>query len=71
MWRCCPPDGLLVACADEAGALTFARNRQIMGLPVATYGLREPGAYWRAANVAYTTDQMQFDVYYKDHCRGA
>lgn len=65
-----PADGLLVACADEPGALVFARNREIMDLPVATYGIRESSAYWRARNIDSQTDHTSFDVYYKDHLQG-
>jgi UDP-N-acetylmuramate--alanine ligase len=65
-----PEDGLLVACADEPGALVFARNREIMGLPVATYGIREPSAYWQARSIEYTAENTFFDVYYKDHLQG-
>jgi len=65
-----PKDGLLVACADEPGALVFARNREIMGLPVATYGIREPSAYWQARQIEYTAEHTFFDVYYKDHLQG-
>ncbi|NJR12565.1 UDP-N-acetylmuramate--L-alanine ligase [bacterium] len=65
-----PADGLLVACADEPGALVFARNREIMNLPVATYGIHQTAAYWQARNIEYTVEHTMFDVFYKDHLQG-
>lgn len=44
-----PADGLLVACADDAGALAL-RDAVLPGVAVRTYGITEP-ADWTARNV--------------------
>lgn len=45
-----PEDGLVVACADEPGALELARAS---GKLLATYGLRHSGAAYAAADIVY------------------
>ncbi len=42
-----PPDGCLIACADDPVACALARERRQRGLPAITYGL-EAEAAWRA-----------------------
>ncbi len=58
-----PIEGLLVACADDPTAAILAQNRFVAGWPVITYGIHNPQAGWRAANIhldaAYNT---VFDV---------
>lgn len=51
-----PKDGLLVTCADDPTANIFAENRYIVNLPVATYGLANPRAGWRAARLRAVED---------------
>ncbi len=65
-----PRDGLLIACADDAATEIFARNREIVGLPVLTYGIENRMANWRAANIRYDTEKTLFDVTYKGHFQG-
>lgn len=45
-----PPDGLVVACADEPGALGLA---QASGKPLITYGVRGAGAEYEARDIRY------------------
>ncbi|MBU6321432.1 MAG: hypothetical protein KGI78_04375 [Patescibacteria group bacterium] len=45
-----PDDGLVVACADEAGALALAKDS---GKRVITYGLRDSGAEYLATDIRY------------------
>lgn len=66
-----PDEGLLVTCADDPIALIFAENRLVVGLPVVTYGLSNPLATWRAANLR--TDDAHnsvFDVLYRGKMLG-
>jgi UDP-N-acetylmuramate--alanine ligase len=46
-----PDNGLLIACADDATAMIFAENRLVLGFPVATYGIENSRAMWRAVNI--------------------
>ena len=57
------PDGLLVACADDPAALILARNREVLGRAILTYGIDNPEAHWRAANLRTSANQRQvFEV---------
>jgi UDP-N-acetylmuramate--alanine ligase len=66
-----PDDGLLIACADDPTAAILAQNRLVAGLPVTTYGIHNPQANWRAANV-HIDDRYQtvFDVLRDNHMLG-
>lgn len=57
-----PPDGLLIACADDPGAAKLAVERQAAGALVTTYGLRTPEADWRAVDVQAQGRGMAFRV---------
>ena len=46
--RLLPPDGLLVACADDSCARRLAEERRAAGGPVCLYGLRRDGVDYRA-----------------------
>lgn len=54
-----PPDGLLVVCADDPGALGL-RDAIVAGVRVETYGLTE-GADWQARNLSQNA-QGGFDA---------
>jgi len=56
-----PDDGLLICCADDATAQIFARNRQIVHMPVLTYGIANL-ADWRAYNLRYEGNKTYYDV---------
>ncbi len=43
----------LIACADDDGALQLAEARQSDGSLVTTYGIHNPAADWRAADLQY------------------
>lgn len=57
-----PADGLLIACADNPTALTFAHARREAGLPTLTYGIENAAADWQAVNLQYTDEQLAFTV---------
>jgi len=57
-----PPDGLLVACADDPGAGALAATRRSAGGMVTTYGVASAEAGWRAVNVRAQGGGMAFDV---------
>lgn len=59
-----PNDGLLIACDDDPTAQIFARNRQIVDLPVETYGIRSITADWRAVELKMYPEETQFWVQY-------
>jgi len=59
-----PADGLLIACADDPIALTFARNRAIVNLPVCTYGT-SLNADWQALNIHFQEMDMLFDAWHE------
>ncbi len=44
------PEGVLVVCADDPVALALGNNRKVLGWPVVTYGLYNPGADWQASD---------------------
>ena len=57
-----PDDGLLIACADDAGASALAATRRDRGLPVAIFGIVQR-ADWHAANIAVTPEGgTRFDI---------
>lgn len=58
-----PADGLLIACADDPPTMALAENRAMTGLSVATYGIDNRQAMWRALNIRmsqgrYTTFEV-------------
>lgn len=58
-----PPDGVLIAGADSPTAAILAQNRLVAGLPVITFGARNPQASWRATNIHIDEDyQTVFEV---------
>ena len=56
-----PDDGLLICCADDVTAQIFARNRQIVYLPVLTYSIDNPSD-WQATNIRYEDKKTLYDV---------
>jgi UDP-N-acetylmuramate--alanine ligase len=59
-----PPDGLLIACADDPGALAL-RQAVVRGVTVQTYGLSE-GADWHARDLrANAKGGLDFEVWYR------
>lgn len=54
-----PEDGLLIACADDAGAAQLAHARAATDRPVQTYGL-EATADWQAVNIRYDSQKTLF-----------
>lgn len=57
-----PPEGLLIACADDPGAAKLAAERRAAGATVTTYGLSSPAADWRAVEVQAQGKRMAFRV---------
>jgi UDP-N-acetylmuramate--alanine ligase len=64
-----PEAGFLIACADDPTAHIFARNRQVVNLPTATYGI-DSTATWQATNIRYQGGETKFDVLYKSVSQG-
>lgn len=60
--RLLPPDGLLVACADDPAASLFANSRVSTQQPAITYGITNPQADWRAANIRVENGGTAFEV---------
>ena len=56
------PGGLLVACADDAGARAIAEARRHSGKDVITYGLSNPGADWRATDLRFVSGRSRCAV---------
>lgn len=65
-----PDDGLLIACADDPTAQIFARNRQVVQLPVITYGIDNP-ADWQATNIRYHSGMTYYDVLHDGQSLGS
>jgi len=66
-----PTDGLLIACADDPTSVIFAQNRLVVGLPVATYGIDNRQAMWRAVNLHVDQSRYTaFDVSYEGNLLG-
>jgi UDP-N-acetylmuramate--alanine ligase len=66
-----PPDGLLIACMDDPAAAIMGLNRLVAGLPVATYGIDNPQAEWRAVDVRIdSTGLTVFEVMRGGRLRG-
>ncbi|MBZ0296508.1 MAG: UDP-N-acetylmuramate--L-alanine ligase, partial [Anaerolineae bacterium] len=60
--------GLLIACADDPSAMILARNREVLGREITTYGIENPQADWRAVRIHTDDSQMTvFDVVHVDH----
>jgi UDP-N-acetylmuramate--alanine ligase len=57
-----PEQGLLIACADDAGALALARERAQVSMMVTTYGVERTDASWHAENVRDEDGFTVFDV---------
>lgn len=55
-------DGLLVACADDAGARSLADSRRRQGFAVRTYGIDSTDADWRATDLDFTGARARFTV---------
>jgi UDP-N-acetylmuramate--alanine ligase len=55
------PAGLLLACADDPGAVRIAAHARATGRRVRTYG-RDPGADVRVADVVTRADAVEFTV---------
>lgn len=51
-------DGVLIACADDSGALQLAKARRSGGQPTLTYGIHSADADWRGA---LNGDQLQIE----------
>jgi UDP-N-acetylmuramate--alanine ligase len=64
-----PDEGFLIACADDPTAQIFARNRQVVNLPTATYGINS-AATWQATNIRYQSGDTKYDVLYKGASQG-
>lgn len=60
-----PDDGLLIACADDAGAEHFAAQRREEHFPVQTYSITAE-ANWQAVNLHSETEKTVFDVQYEN-----
>ncbi len=45
-------DGVLIACADDSGAMRIAKPRRGRGQPTLTYGIHSPEANWQASETA-------------------
>ena len=59
------PGGLLIACADDPGALTLARQRHTTGETTQTYGIENERADWRATDLRFGRVSTCFSVV---HC---
>ncbi len=57
-----PPDGHLIACADDAGARAVAEERARVGIRTTLYGIQHPNAAWRAAEIEVSPQTTSFDV---------
>ena len=64
-----PVAGFLITCADDPTAQIFARNREVVNLPTATYGIDNP-ATWQATNIRYQGNETRFDVVYRGTPQG-
>ncbi|MDQ7034359.1 MAG: UDP-N-acetylmuramate--L-alanine ligase [Anaerolineae bacterium] len=64
-----PDEGFLIVCADDPTAQIFARNRQVVNLPTATYGI-DNSATWQATNIRYQGSKIKYDVLYKGASQG-
>jgi UDP-N-acetylmuramate--alanine ligase len=64
-----PDDGLLIACANDMTAQIFARNRQVVGLPTATYGI-DTLADWRAVNIHYEGGITLYELEHENEILG-
>lgn len=60
-------DGLLIACADDPTAMILARNREVLGREITTYGIDNPQADWHAVNIRSVEGMTVFDVQHVDH----
>ncbi|QPC81924.1 UDP-N-acetylmuramate--L-alanine ligase [Phototrophicus methaneseepsis] len=56
-------EGVLVACADDAGSAALARARQHDGLPTITFGIQSADADWSARELAYEGGKLHFTVW--------
>lgn len=65
-----PDNGMLVACADDAIASIFLRNRIIVNLPTISYGIVNPQANWRATDIHTTDGKTVFNVVVDGAIRG-
>jgi UDP-N-acetylmuramate--alanine ligase len=64
-----PDEGFLIACADDPTAHIFARNRQVVNMPTATYGI-DNAATWQATNIRYQGGETRYDVLFKGISQG-
>lgn len=65
-----PADGLLVVCADDAGALATGQLRAQAGGRVVFYGIDHPLAAWRAVGIRVTPLETRFAVEQDDRYLG-
>lgn len=64
-----PDDGVLITCANDVTAQIFARNRQVVGLPTATYGI-DINADWRAVDIRFEGGITLYDLEHEKEVLG-
>lgn len=64
-----PDDGILITCANDITAQIFARNRQVVGLPTASYGVEVP-ADWHATNIRFEGGITLYDLQHESEILG-
>jgi UDP-N-acetylmuramate--alanine ligase len=57
-----PPDGLLIACADDDGARAVADERARAGIPTTRYGITHEDAAWRSVDIRVSPQMTTFTV---------
>ncbi len=61
---CLTPDGLLLLCGDDAGAMELLPSADARGLRSLTYGIRNPNADYQAKNIiSVPASGCTFDVF--------
>lgn len=65
-----PAEGVLVGCMDDPIASIFLRNRMIVALPTATYGITNRQAEWRADNIRNEPDRTVYTAIYNNEILG-
>ena len=63
------PEGDLVACADDAAALSIAEAHRTGGGNVTTYGIRNAAADWRAADLRFEGETVKARIWRHDSPR--
>ena len=63
-------DGMLIACADNAGSLALAESRRAAGMSALAYGIDCDAADWRACDLRFDETGSEFSVIHAGDIRG-